>query len=285
MTTDNPSESGAAMGLEDMSRTDPPSAPTPFGGTNGNHLTVGMTGSGKSYSVARRAGAWWSQSDDRTLVVLVRNNTYNGVVGYCGGTQYTGMGLERATSDESLITPNGVTLATPGGYKGDETWEQVLSQFMSQFGRFAEEKPGETALIVDDIPIPTDHEHAQAYEQLLRGDENGQIWRVTQSVEIDQVPVPMTERDYIRQFQAIDLFGRTRTADATEPFDLHEPHRRYLLTEAGVTRTAEGGYSTGLGRSAPRDTWYQFKEEATDRERAMLEYRGDPFEFEIEGQL
>lgn len=303
MTTDNPSESPAATELEDMSRTDPPSPPTPFGGTNGNHLTVGRTGSGKSYSVARRAGAWWSQSPDRSLVILTRHSCYNGVVGYCDGVQYDGMGLERATRDERLIKPNGVTLVTPGGYGHSEKWGEVLGRFYSRFASFAEEKSGEAAVIVDDVPIGSVAENGpSSYERLLTEENDGLVWRVVQNPRCDtrrskvENPVAyapssaanhlsLSPREYLRQFTAIDLFGSSQLETLGEAFELRDPHRRYLYEEAGVVRTADEDYSTGLGRSAPRDTWYQFKEKATDRERAMLEYRGDPIEFEIEEQL
>lgn len=279
------------------------SPPDAFGGSEGHHLTVGMTGSGKSYSVARRARKWLSESLDRTLVIVAKNSSYNGFVGECGGVHYEGVGLKRAVGDEEFIKPNGVTLVTPGGYSGHEEWSEVLDRFYTRFASFAEEKPGEAALIVDDVPIGgVAEEGPSSYERLLTEENGGLVWRIVQNLGYDtrrnkvENPVAyapsnaanhlsLSPREYLRQFTAVDLFGSPRPETRGEAFELNDPHRRYLCEEAGVIRTAGKGYSTGLGRSEPRESWYQFKDAATDWEHAMLEYRGEPIEFDLEGEL
>lgn len=279
------------------------SPPVAFGGSEGHHLTVGMTGSGKSYSVARRARAWLSESLDRTLVIVAKNSSYNGLVGECNGVCYEGMGLDRATSDEEIIKPNGVTLVAPGGYAGTEEWGEMLERFYSRFASFADEKPGEAALILDDVPLGgIDREGLSPYEQLLTEGNNGQVWRVVQSLRSDMrrsgvenppsyAPdnpanyISFAPREYLRQFTAIDLFGSPRLETLGEEFELREAHRRYLCEEAGVIQRGSDGYSFGLGRSHARQPWYRFRETTTDREHAVLDYRGRPFEFELEDEL
>ena len=265
--------------------TDPTqSPPEAFGGSEGHHLTVGMTGSGKSYSVARRARSWLSESADRTLVIVAATTSYNGLVGYSNGVYHDGMDLDQATNDKELIKPNGVTLIRPDFGAGNKNWQQALSQLFTRIKRFSESKSGETALIFDDLPVPTAPEYEDVYSQLLTGDVGGQVWRVTN--QLAREPTQMDERGYINQFQAIDLFRFAESEAISHSFEIDESNRRYLLSEATVTRPRkEDGYSTGIGRSAPHEDWYRFVEDATADEHAMLDYRGEPLDFNSEGEL
>lgn len=195
------------------------------------------------------------------------------------------MGLERAVSDEQFIKPNSATLAIPDSSPADHRWGEVLDRFIARFSSFADEKPGEAALILDDVPIGgvTESDRLSSYEQLLTDGDSGQLWRVTQLPAAE--PVSLSMQEYLHQFTAIDLFGSPRPETLGEEFELFDPHRRYLSEDAGVVRKGGDGYSFGLGRSHARQPWYRFRETTTDQEHAVLDYRGWPSEFELGDEL
>ena len=253
------------------------SPPHPFNGATHSHLTLGYTGSGKTYSVARRANSWWSGGEDRTLVILSKAGCYNGLIGHCNGVQHTAESLEQASPYERLIKANGVTHVNLGSTALREKQATILDEFIIRFREYAKRESGEVALIIDDIGI--DEGCFQDYKDLVEDPEIF-IWRVTQMLEQD---VPVNGRkEYLRLFDCVEVFGSRRKSGIDVLPNTTDSHREYLY-QAGVIERGKNGYSIGLARSDSQSSWYRFREDAEDWEHEILSYRDDPLEFAIEG--
>lgn len=285
-----------------------PGPPTPFQTRFGTQLTFGTPRSGKSYSVARRAGAWWAQKQHRSLTILTRegNTGYDGLVGHCSGMMYDLKDILPGNTDSIISDEGVVAIKCPSGPGKSEM--RSLAEVLSQFEDAAHE-PGDTALIADDVILSAisnrrrrrrskdksrdsiRHEVVQAYDDLYQHpSDTSYLWHVTPRWQLlpDSEPahpaLPIQNPAF--RYDAIELFTGRFSGELSPELELGDSEKEFLRARAGLYRPAEGrGVSIGLARPGRYDDWYRFKEEATPPEHAMLTYSGRPFDFNLEEEL